>query len=190
MITERTKTQKNSSIYLLCIVISCSIFTLDLSMPLGIAGGVPYITSVLVSLRISDSRFTIWLAVFCSLLTIIGYFFSPSGGELWKVLFNRALALFAIWVTTILALQQKQLEEKRLIAIREKEAALNDVKVLKGLLPICASCKSIRDDDGYWKQLEGYMQGHAEIEFSHSICPECTKRLYPAVADKLKTKSN
>lgn len=65
---------------------------------------------------------------------------------------------------------------------REKEkleSALTQVKTLSGLLPICSSCKKVRDDKGYWNQIERYIQDHSEAEFSHSICPECLKRLYP-----------
>jgi len=57
--------------------------------------------------------------------------------------------------------------------------ALNEVKTLKGLLPICASCKKIRDDKGYWNQIEFYLQNHMEVRFSHGLCPECKKKLYP-----------
>ena len=61
----------------------------------------------------------------------------------------------------------------------ELNEALLKVKKLSGLLPICANCKKIRDDQGYWKQLEAYIQDHSEAEFSHSICPDCAKTLYP-----------
>lgn len=61
----------------------------------------------------------------------------------------------------------------------ELQAALARVKVLSGLLPICASCKKIRNDKGYWQQVEGYLQEHADVEFSHGICPECARKLYP-----------
>lgn len=53
------------------------------------------------------------------------------------------------------------------------------VKTLSGMLPICSSCKNIRDDKGYWSQIEAYIRDHSEAEFSHSVCPECAKRLYP-----------
>ena len=59
------------------------------------------------------------------------------------------------------------------------EAALQQVKTLQGMLPICASCKKIRDDAGYWHQIETYLSQHATVEFSHSICPDCRSRLYP-----------
>lgn len=63
--------------------------------------------------------------------------------------------------------------------IVELQKALEEVKVLSGLLPICASCKDIRDDKGYWRQVEVYIRDHSEATFTHSICPDCTKRLYP-----------
>ena len=57
--------------------------------------------------------------------------------------------------------------------------ALNEIKTLKGIIPICASCKNIRDDKGYWNQIESYIHDHTEAEFSHSLCPDCVKKLYP-----------
>ncbi len=55
---------------------------------------------------------------------------------------------------------------------------MNEVKTLQGFIPICASCKKIRDDKGYWNQIEGYIQKHSEATFSHGMCPECSDRLY------------
>jgi hypothetical protein len=57
--------------------------------------------------------------------------------------------------------------------------ALDNIKTLKGMLPICSSCKKIRDDEGYWHQIEKYIHERSEAEFSHSICPDCYKKLYP-----------
>ena len=75
---------------------------------------------------------------------------------------------------------ERKLVEKRLEEEKEKlKEALKKVKRLSGLLPICASCKKIRDDKGYWKQIELYIREHSEAEFSHSICPKCAKKLYP-----------
>jgi len=67
----------------------------------------------------------------------------------------------------------------------ELQEALAKIKTLSGLLPICASCKKIRDDKGYWNRIETYISDHSEAEFSHSICPECTKKLYPELYDAL-----
>ncbi len=62
------------------------------------------------------------------------------------------------------------------------QKALRDVKVLRGLIPICASCKKIRNDGGFWQQLEEYIGEHSEAEFSHGICQHCVKKLYPGVS--------
>ena len=61
----------------------------------------------------------------------------------------------------------------------ELEKALQEVKTLRGIIPICSACKKIRNDDGYWNQIESYISQHSEAEFSHSICPDCAKKLYP-----------
>ena len=69
------------------------------------------------------------------------------------------------------------------IALQEEHAklvkAIEEIKVLSGLLPICSSCKKIRDDKGYWNQIEAYIQEHTDAKFSHSICKECAKAIYP-----------
>ncbi len=59
------------------------------------------------------------------------------------------------------------------------EKNLAEIKTLRGILPICASCKKIRDDNGYWKQVETYIREHSDAEFTHGICPECMRALYP-----------
>ena len=73
----------------------------------------------------------------------------------------------------------KNLEKDREKLIVELKSALSKVKTLSGMLPICASCKKIRDDKGYWNQIESYINKHSEAEFSHSICPDCADKLYP-----------
>ena len=73
----------------------------------------------------------------------------------------------------------KQAEEERERLIGELQEALASIKTLSGLLPICYSCKQIRDDKGYWNQIEAYIGKHTEAEFTHGICPACAKALYP-----------
>jgi PAS domain-containing protein len=74
-------------------------------------------------------------------------------------------------------------EQKRLV--QELQSALARVKLLSGLLPICANCKSIRNDEGYWKQIESYISSHSEATFSHAICPECLHNLYPELEQQV-----
>ncbi len=70
---------------------------------------------------------------------------------------------------------RKRAEAEREARVRELEVALANVRTLRGLLPICAKCKKIRDDDGYWLQVEEYLHEHSDAEFSHSYCPECAE---------------
>ncbi len=76
-----------------------------------------------------------------------------------------------------IALYRREMEMEREKLIRELKEALANVKTLKGLLPICAWCKKIRDDKGYWEQVESYLGRHADVEFTHGACPECFKKL-------------
>jgi AmiR/NasT family two-component response regulator len=70
---------------------------------------------------------------------------------------------------------------------RELEQAQQRANILEGFLPICASCKKVRDDQGYWQQVEAYISQHSNIQFSHGICPDCIRILYPEFADRIKT---
>jgi CheY-like chemotaxis protein len=80
-----------------------------------------------------------------------------------------------------MALYKHKTEAERDRLIRELEDALAEIKTLRGILPICSYCKKIRDDEGYWHQVEVYIRDHSEAEFSHGICPECAKKLYPEI---------
>ncbi len=76
---------------------------------------------------------------------------------------------------------RKLAEADREKLIAQLRSAIGRVKTLSGLLPICSSCKKIRDDHGYWNQIEIYIQNHSNAEFTHSFCPDCVKQLYPEV---------
>ena len=79
---------------------------------------------------------------------------------------------------------RKKLEDEKASLIEQLRSSLDKVKLLSGLLPICASCKKIRDDKGYWNQIESYIRDHSEAEFSHGICPDCAQKLYPGLLNK------
>ncbi len=83
-----------------------------------------------------------------------------------------------------LFIELKKAEEAREKLIRELQEALANIKILRGMLPICSSCKKIRDDKGYWNQIESYIRDHTEAEFTHGICPECMKKLYPDLYER------
>jgi DNA repair exonuclease SbcCD ATPase subunit len=82
--------------------------------------------------------------------------------------------------------RRKKIERENDSLILDLKEALDNVKQLSGLLPICASCKKIRDDQGYWKRIETYITEHSEAQFTHGICPECSKKLYPELHKKQK----
>lgn len=84
--------------------------------------------------------------------------------------YEKVLLEFRDLIETHLSLLEMNEQLKKTIA---------EVKVLRGMLPICSICKNIRDDKGYWKRIESYIQQHSEAEFSHSICPDCAKKHYP-----------
>jgi len=79
------------------------------------------------------------------------------------------------------AIERREILEERDRLIGELQAALERVKQLSGLLPICSNCKKVRDDRGYWNQIESYIREHSEAEFSHGLCPECAAKLYPEI---------
>ncbi len=93
--------------------------------------------------------------------------------------------VFFIVVTFLVSRLKYDLDERAKI-IAELKRALEEIKTLSGLLPICAWCKKVRDDKGYWKQVEHYVAEHTEAEFTHGICPDCLKKLEPELYEKIK----
>ncbi len=81
----------------------------------------------------------------------------------------------------MVAVKTAELEERNI----NLQRALMQVNQLKGMLPICASCKKIRDDEGYWHQVEVFIKEHSDAEFTHSICPECREKLYPGLSKRM-----
>jgi len=83
--------------------------------------------------------------------------------------------------------EQKTVELDRIKLIEKLQQALSEVETLRGLLPICACCKKIRDDKGYWNHIEAYLRKHAHAEFTHTLCPDCVKQYYPDLWEKMRT---
>jgi len=110
--------------------------------------------------RSNQPSCVVFITCFCTMLVIGGLAGFPAV-EL-TLLTDRLLVLAAIWMTGILSLLRKKQEE---------------LNLLRGMLPLCASCKKIRDSAGYWEQLESYLQNHLRVGYSHSFCPECAQQL-------------
>jgi hypothetical protein len=90
------------------------------------------------------------------------------------------------WGIGLLIMNSQRIEYELISARNELDQTLYDlqeaskeIKVLSGLIPICSSCKKIRDDDGYWNDLESYIDDHSEARFTHSLCSDCGEKLYP-----------
>lgn len=166
MTAIRRRAEKTSPrLLVVTLVTVAGIFVLDLLLPLGVAVGMLYVAPVLISSWSPRQAFTLAVAMASMSLTLLGFLLSPLGGTLGMAVANCSLTLCAILVTAILALRHKE--------------TLAHVKNLYGLLPICASCKKIRDDRGSWNHIETYLREHSEAEFTHGLCPECQKTLYP-----------
>lgn len=78
--------------------------------------------------------------------------------------------------------ERKKFEKERELLIKKLQKAVDEIKNLEGIIPICARCKKVRNDKGYWEQVEAYVSKHSSARFSHGICPECVKICYPGLA--------
>jgi hypothetical protein len=103
----------------------------------------------------------------------------------WSISFAFFNGVIGLYYGTI---KQANLAKEELIL--ELQNALTEVKKLSGMLPICSSCKKIRDDEGYWQQIEEYIRNHSEADFTHGICNDCVKDLYPEFYQKFTEKMN
>lgn len=112
---------------------------------------------------------------------------STKGGERsFEAQFMKMLDISGKFAGSVLVInditRRKVAEQEKERLIKELQRALSEVRKLSGLLPICSSCKKIRDDKGYWQSLESYISDRSEAQFSHGICPECSSKLYPDLA--------
>jgi two-component system sensor kinase FixL len=110
-----------------CVLLALIIFITDLYLPLGIASGVPYVAVILWGLWLPSKRYILICALGCSLLTILGYYFSPPGGEPWMVIINRIFALFAIWITVVLCIEEKKHKAELIKAKKDLETRSNTI---------------------------------------------------------------
>jgi hypothetical protein len=110
------------------------------------------------------------------------HFYKSTKTTLWSLLVIGCACEFVYRNLTY----RRQVDRERLELIANLEQALNDIKTLRRLLPICSSCKKIRNDKGYWEQIESYFHEHSDVTFSHGICPDCFHKLYPGIEIKHK----
>lgn len=117
-----------------------------------------------------NSEYPLNRAVVSNLILLMGTLFSAASG------------LFTFSLEQARANLEAEVE-RRTIELRRRndslERAMQEIKALRGFIPICAACKKIRNDQGYWEQMEEYIQQHSEVKFSHGLCQDCRQRLYP-----------
>lgn len=171
-----------------------------LRLPAGILAGVAllkYYESQKVLLEplqvkryflLAGVSFFVW-AILCGIIRTEGDFFPADRINTNSFLravgipvhvFRMACALIIAWALSgILRIFDWEMKERQQKLVLELKDALGNVKILQGLLPICSFCKKIRDDEGYWNQIESYISKNTDAEFSHGLCPACAEKHYP-----------
>ena len=176
----RTVPKKVDSRFLVGLfVLSLGILVADLFTPLGVAVGTAYVMPVFITLWAGRRLVTLVAATASTAFIILDIWLSPAAGVTWMVIANRLIAVGLVWIVAVLALLRRQAEEEQHRLIAELRAALQQVRTLRGLLPVCASCKKIRDTKGYWNRVDEYLEGHSEAQVSFGICPECMADYHP-----------
>jgi integral membrane sensor domain MASE1 len=165
-------------IFIVCILISLLIFTADQDKPFIY----PYfvfpillLTAMRFDVRIISITFLIFITIssICSSMAM-GPF---ALGQYYREIVLLRFQLFC-GITTITVIIVSALQSERELLIKELQDALSQIKTLSGFIPICAHCKKIRDDSGYWNQLETYIQENSDAQLSHGICPTCAEKYY------------
>jgi hypothetical protein len=136
-----------------------AIFVIDVMTPIGVALPMLYVIAVYLAGWLPQRWALPAAGVSATMLALAGAWLSPPGGESWIVWTNRALSIITIWLAFGVSLIQHRLAV--------------EVKHLHGLLPICASCKKIRDERGTWHSLETYLWEHSDAQLTHGLCPVC-----------------
>lgn len=159
------------AVTLILIALVAGIVVLDPFVPRGIAIGVLYIIPALIATRALPRGRSLGVASVCTVLIVVGILLSPPGAPLWVALGNRGLSILTLWVTVLLSLRQ--------------QAAEVQVLTLQHLLPVCASCKSLRGLNGAWKPVDQYLEVLSKAVLAQSICPQCVEKWYPDLYPEL-----
>ncbi len=178
-------------IYRICLFLLC--LSLFYSVPNGAGQGTSlywiYILPLLFFFFFGKREGLIWFMVFASCLFFV--ILTPSVFGWYSYGYPTVLRfIVTLGIVTMVGygLESSRdrshtlLVEKNKALLQEKqllEQAMSEIKTLSGFIPICSNCKKIRNDDGYWEQLESYIKDHSGADFSHSICPDCIVKLYP-----------
>ena len=151
-------------------VAGAMIFLVDLALPLGVAIPIAYVGLILFGLWIPQAGYTVMAAAIASVLTVIDPFLSRPGGPVWMAAANRGIVIGVLWSTAAIVMLYNR--------------ARREIRTLRGMLAICASCKKVRGDEGFWKHMEEYIEDHSEVLLSHCLCPACQQKWFPELAGR------
>jgi hypothetical protein len=150
---------------------------LDILTPLSIADWLIEVILVWIASVRGSSREMVLVASAASGAIALGLWTSPDVTDpLWVSIVNRSAAVGVIWMMVVVGRKRNGAEDAR-------NQVTAHLRVLQGLLPICAGCKSIRDDKGEWYRLETYLSAHSEVRLTHSLCPSCMEKYSADVYD-------
>jgi hypothetical protein len=159
------------------------VLALDAVTPLGLAVWLLQVVLVWIATLWANRRQLLALAAMCATFIVLGFWLTPKTGPVtWVDQCNVLLSLGTVLALTHGCLRQRATEDARRKAEDDAVKAQETVRILRGLLSICAWCKKIRNDSGNWEQLEFYISNHSHAEFTHGICKECAVRLNPGTA--------
>lgn len=158
--------------YLIYVLGFAGAVLIDLLTPLGVADWLIEVILVWISTVFGEAREMYIVAAAGSATMLAGIWSNPATlVPFWVGALNRLVAIGVSWTMVHVAVTRQAAEA-------EREAAAAQVKVLQGLLPICAGCKAIRSSGGDWHRLEKYLSEHSEVKLTHTYCPTCAAKLY------------
>ena len=160
-------------------ILAAAVMALDALTPLGLAVWILQVLLVWIASLWASPRQMIAVAAVCSACIVLAHLISPSDGTTpWVGTTNLLLGLVAVAVIAHTCLRQRAAEAARRKAAEELARSQATVRILRGLLPICAWCKRIRDDRGDWEQMEIYIREHSQADFTHGMCEDCAARFH------------
>ncbi|HTT22356.1 MAG TPA: hypothetical protein VMG82_25740 [Candidatus Sulfotelmatobacter sp.] len=161
----------------LTVIAAVAVLVLDAVTPLGFAVWLFQLVLVWIATLWANRRQLLALAAMCATFIVLGFWLTPKTRPvMWVDEANVLLSLGTVWALTHSCLRQRAAEDARRKAAQELTEAQETVRILSGILPICAWCKKIRNEGGTWEQLEIYVRNHSHAEFTHGICQECADR--------------
>lgn len=171
--SARTMPSSARHVALVCLAFALVLFLADCLSPRGIADGMLFTLVVVIAASAGERALVLAVAGSCTVLSTAGFLMSGPSVNVDHTLINRGVSLLLLWTMAGILMRRIRVERQHDEAVIHREEFLARIKVLHGLLPICAHCKKIREIDGHWEQLEAYIHQHSEADFTHTICEKC-----------------